>query len=147
MKGKELQAFSFLGSLLPIHKFKRPRSRSGTVFERSKSQMHAWEQVQPYFASRGRGPAAWFALFSSMCAAGSAHRLCRDWRSQPRRAAKGHITAGHKAVKWIYKPGPKTGHAILIIDYTDVYIAVLQIVPLLHRLYKFYMSYRFKIFL
>lgn len=117
--------FSFLSSLLPIHKFKRPWSRSGTVFERSTFQMHTWEQIQPHFASRGGGPAARFALFSSMCAAGSARRLCRDWRSQPRCAAKGHIAAGREAVKWIYKPRPKTGHAILVIDYTDVCIAFL----------------------
>lgn len=134
--------FSFLSSLLPIHKFKRPRSRSGTVFERSKSQTHTWEQVQPYFASRGGGPAARFALFSSMCAAGSARRLCWDWRSQPRCAAKGHIAAGPEAVKWIYKLRPKTGRAILI-DYTDV----CSCVHLLHRLYKIYMGYRFKVFL
>lgn len=66
MKGKELQVFSFLSSLLPIHKFKRPRSRSGTVFERSKSPVHTGDEVQPGSASRGADAAACSALLSSL---------------------------------------------------------------------------------
>lgn len=61
-----------------------------------------------------------------MCAAGFAHRLFQDCRSQPQWAGKGYVTAGGKAVKQIYRPGPKTGHEILAVDYTNICIAVID---------------------